>query len=301
MVQNRDEKKLSAAVLAPGPGDDGGWSQSAIEAGEALRQHNWQVVTLPNVPPDLALEAAKDLCRKGTDLIIGHGCEYFEAFEQLAPGFPQTYFFVMDRLMDRETWPANFCCLYQRQDEAIYLCGRLAAHLTGSKKVGFVGGMEVPTQLANGRAFEHGARSLDPAVEVLSRYAGSFEAPGLGKAIALEMIDGGVDVFMHSASETGNGVIEACKERSVSVIGYVLDQSRLAPEAVAASMILDVSRIYRSKAQEVAEGSFRSGVWQVGVADGMVDVARFREDIPAPVLEDIDRARRGIVSGSIIV
>jgi basic membrane lipoprotein Med (substrate-binding protein (PBP1-ABC) superfamily) len=36
---------------------------------------------------------------------------------------------------------------------------------------------------------------------------------------------------MSSASETGNGVLEACEQRGVSAIGYILDQSHLAPKA----------------------------------------------------------------------
>jgi basic membrane protein A and related proteins len=301
MAQKLDIKKTSVTILAPGAGDDSGWSESAIKAGELLGQLGFLVTGQPDVPASQALAVANAFCQAGANLIIGHGCEYFLAFEQLAAEFPGTYFFVMDKLENREDWPSNFCCLHQRQYEAIYLCGRLAANLTESKKVGFVGGEEVPTQLSNGMAFENGSKSLDPSIEVVTRYANSFVDPVQGKKIALELIKIGVDVVMHSASESGNGVIEACKENGVSVIGYVLDQSHMAPEVMAASMLLDVPDIYKTKAIEVVNGAFQPGVWRIGLTDGLVDLASFHQEIPAKVLVDIDKTRQAIIDKKIVI
>jgi basic membrane protein A len=299
MGQKLDIKKMTVAILAPGNADDGGWSESAMKAGESLDEMGFQVTSQPNVLRSQALDVAQHYCQTGVKLLIGHGCEYFLAFEQLAKDFPDVYFFVMDKPENREAWPLNFCCLLQRQYEALYLAGRLAANLTRSKKVGFIGGEKVPTQLSNERAFEIGNRSQDPSVEVLIQYTNSFEDLTLGNTIALEMIEAGADVLMHSATAEGDSVIEACRQSGTSLIGYNLEQSHMAPDLMVASMNLDMPQIYRTKALEIINREFQSGVWDVGVAEGAVDLIVLHQNLPQNVLSDIDHSRQEIIDRKI--
>ena len=293
----------SIAVLLPGRLDDGGWVQSAAQAVESLRQAQWQIraVAQPQFVPGQALPAAEKLAREGTDLIIGHGHEYIEAFLQLAPAYPQSRFFAMDKLAGEQSWPENLCCLYQRQDEAAYLCGRLSAHMTRNGKVGFVGGINVPTQTANGRAFELGARSLDSSIEVMMEFAGSFENPREGHKLTLAMMDRGADVFLHTASETGNGVIEACSQRGTFVIGFTLDQHEMAPHLMLTSLVVQVAKIYQAKIQEVDEHRFRSGIWTVGLAEEMVGLAPLGDAVPDAVAADINLVRQAIIAGTVSI
>lgn len=286
------------AILIPGREDDGGWSESAALAGEYLaRSHDMQVEVVAQLGSDGATETVASIADRGTDLIIGHGFEFFGSFLGLAPNYPQSRFFAMDKVKDEEEWPDNFGCLYQRQDEAIYLCGRLSAHMTKNARVGFIGGVEIPTQLSNGRAFERGAKSLQPSIEVLTSYAGTFEEPKKGHQIAKEMIGQGADLIMHTASETGNGVIAACKESNVYTFGFILDLSDLAPNNIVTSLILDVKNIYRRKAQEVYANRFRPGVWTVGLREGLIGLAPLSDIVPMEAVNDIKKTEREIVDG----
>ena len=207
----------------------------------------------------------------------------------------------MDKLAEEQSWPTNLCCLYQRQDEAAFLCGRLSAHMTRSGKIGFVGGIKVPTQVATGRAFKRGARSRNRSIEVIMEYAGSFENPRRGRKLTLEMIDQGADVIMHSASETGNGVIKACNQRGTFVIGYTLDQGILAPELMLTSLVVDVTNIYQCKIQEVEVGRFRPGVWTVGLAEEMVGLAPLSNMVPDSAAADVNQVKHAIIKGAISV
>lgn len=291
------------AVLLPGRVDDGGWVQSAAQAVDSLRAAQWQISTVaqPQFVPEQALPAAEKLAQAGTGLIIGHGHEYIEAFLKLAPAYPQSSFFAMDKLAEEQSWPENLCCLFQRQDEAAYLCGRLSAHMTRTGNIGFVGGIEVPTQTANSRAFELGARSLDPTIEVMIEFAGSFENPREGHRMALSMIERGADIFLHTASETGNGVIEACNEQGIHVIGFTLDQQEMAPERMLTSLVVEVEKIYQAKIQEVVGNRFGSGIWTVGLAEEMVGLAPLSNAVPDEVAADINGVRQAIIDGRIIV
>jgi basic membrane protein A len=239
------------------------------------------------------------LLGEGPDLVIGHGCEFIDAFLKFAPAYPHSYFFAMDKVDEGEGWPQNYACLYQRQYEAAYLCGRSAAHMTVSGRVGFIGGMEVPTQVANCRAFEAGAQSLESSIKVLTEYAGTFEDPHKGRQMALDMINHGADFLMHTASETGNGVLKACVEHKVRTVGFILDQSKLAPECIVTSLLVDVARIYQRKVREVVSHEFRPGVWAVGLAEDFVGLAPFGPSVPLRVAEDIGRTREKIIGGTL--
>ncbi len=293
----------SVAVLLPGRPDDGGWAQSAAEAVEALRADPRRValVPQPQFEPGLALPAAEEQARSGIDLIIGHGHEYIEAFFLLAEAYPGTYFFAMDNLARDGAWPPNLCCLYQRQDEGAFLCGRLSAHMTKTGIVGFVGGIQVPTQTANGRAFEQGVRSFDPSIDVKLEYADSFEDPLRGRVLAFELLDQGTDVIMHTASETGNGVIEACEARGAFIIGYTLDQGHMAPRWMLTSLIVDVTQIFRHKIHEAESGQFRAGVWTVGLAEEIIGLAPLSRAVPESVAADLNEVKQAIIEGTIDV
>jgi basic membrane protein A len=290
---------MRTVVLIPGKLDDGGWAQAAAQAVEDLQELGRPVQgqSQPQVTAAQAYQVAEELARNGASLVIGHGHEYIPAFLELAPRHPQARFFVMDKLAGEAAWPENFACLHQRQDEGAYLCGCLAAHLTGSGKVGFVGGLEVPTQVANGRAFAAGARAVRPGIQVMTEYAGSFEDPGRGWQLAAGMIEQGADLLLHTASETGNGVIDACRQGHVAVIGYTLDQHERAPEQMVTSLVVDVLRIYDQVIADVAAERFRSGVWTVGLAEGLIGLAPLADSVPARVHEAVAQIREAIAQG----
>ena len=145
--------------------------------------------------------------------------------------------------------------------------------------------------------FLKGARENSEDCDVEIEFAGSFVDPELGRKIALYMIDNGVDVIMHAASETGNGVIDACREKEVQVIGYILDQANMAKDYVMASVILDVERIYRKKLFEVDNGSFKPGVWTVGLAEGFLDLCGYNKKVHRRLQEDVERIKSEIIRG----
>jgi basic membrane protein A and related proteins len=296
---NSEKTSHTLVILAPGSADDGGWSESAIQAGAAINQPNWQVRSYPNINDDLSISLINELAHKGENLFIGHGCEYIEPFLNLAPIFPNSFFFAMDKVNEPDNWPANYSCLFQKQAEAIYLAGYLSAELTRNKKLGFISGMKVPTQIANASAFIKGARDNSEDCDVDIEFAGSFVDPELGRKIALLMIENGIDVIMHSASETGNGVIDACREKEVQVIGYILDQSKMASDYVMASVVLDVERIYRQKLFDVDNGKFQPGVWTVGLAEGFLDLRGYNKKVTQRLQDDIKAIKSEIIGGAI--
>ena len=120
-----------------------------------------------------------------------------------------------------EKLPENLLALKFKEQEGSYLVGALAALLSKTKKVGFVGGMSIPLIKKFEAGYTAGARSGSrtrsrswpptPAAP-----ATAFKNPTKGKELALAQLDQGVDMIFHASGSTGLGVFEACKERASS-------------------------------------------------------------------------------------
>ena len=88
-----------------------------------------------------------------------------------------------------------------------FLLGVLATHLTEAKKVGVVGGMDIPLIHDFFIGFENGLKLADPTVTYIPPvYVGDFGDPVTGKELALALIDDrGVDVLWAAAGKSGLG------------------------------------------------------------------------------------------------
>jgi len=298
-IDNKNTKDVLISVLLPGGKNDRGWSESGYLAGKHLQDIGLHVEIHEKITEEKIKPLIIELLEMGSSVLIGHGCEFFEQFLREAHFYDTRYFFVMDKLTEPNKWPSNFACLYQKQFEAAYLGGRLAGQLTKTGNVGFLAGMSVPTQVSNAMAFEKGVKDYNHSCEVQICYAESFTNPELGKQIADEMINNDADVLMHSASETGNGLIEICVEKKTYVIGYILDQSHMGRDVVVANLLFNAKNIYKTKIDEILSGNFKPGVWEVGVEDDFVDLKIRQKMIPSNVIDDIIHTKKALVDGVI--
>ena len=110
--------------------------------------------------------------------------------------------------------PPNLAALKFREEEGSFLVGALAA-LVGknTKKVGFVGGMDIPLIHKFEAGYRAGVKQVCPDCEVIAQYAGvtpeAFRNPGKGKELALSQYQQGVNVIFHASGSTG----PACSRR----------------------------------------------------------------------------------------
>ena len=88
--------------------------------------------------------------------------------------------------------------------------------MTKTKKVGFIGGMNVPLIHKFEAGYRAGVKHVAPDVEVIVNYAGetpkAFQDPETGKNRALEQYKSGVEIIFHASGKTGLGVFQAAKE-----------------------------------------------------------------------------------------
>jgi basic membrane protein A len=92
------------------------------------------------------------------------------------------------------------------------------------------------------------------------------------------MIGAGADVLTGDADETNLGIFEAAQQAdSVVCIGSSGDQAEAAPNVVVTSLVEDFGVAFVVLLEEIMDGKFEAKAHEMGLEDGVVSMAPFRE------------------------
>jgi basic membrane protein A len=204
--------------------------------------------------------------------------------------------------------PDNLVALKFREEEGSFLVGALAALVGKSKKVGFIGGMDIALIHKFEAGYRAGVKHVCPDCEVLVAYAGvtpeAFRNPGKGKEMALSQYSQGVNVIFHASGSTGLGVFEAARSAGKLAIGVDADQYTEAPGFILTSMVKGIDESVYQAIKAVKAGTFKGGIQQFGLAEkgvGYIYDANNRALIPDAVRARLDTLTAEIVAGRIAV
>ncbi|HEX4456811.1 MAG TPA: BMP family ABC transporter substrate-binding protein, partial [Polyangia bacterium] len=188
------------------------------------------------------------------------------------------------------------------------LVGALAALVSKTHAVGFVGGMDIPLIHKFEAGYRAGAKYVCPECRVLVGYAGvtgdAFKNPAKGKELALSQYGNGADVIFHAAGTTGLGVFEAARETNNYAIGVDADQWNEAPGRVLTSMTKELDVAVYETVERVRDGHWQGGVVQLGLREKGVDYvydAHNRALIGDAVHARVEQLRADIIAGKIQV
>jgi basic membrane protein A len=254
------------------------------------------------------------LAAEGMKLVIGVGFIFTDDLSALAREYPDVGFAGVDFAVtigaDGQPVPPprNLAALKFREEQGSFLVGAIAALVGGSRKVGFVGGMDSPLIHKFEAGYRAGVKEVCPGCEVLVQYAGvtpeAFRNPGRGKELALSQYQQGVNVIYHASGSTGLGVFEAARTMHRYAIGVDADQYHEAPGRLLTSMVKRVDNAVYDAILRVKENRFTGGIYNFGLAEdgvGYVYDEHNRALIPGDVRARIEALRAAIIAGRIAV
>jgi basic membrane protein A len=254
------------------------------------------------------------LAAEHMDLVIGVGFIFSDDLQALATEYPDVKFAGVDMALRTDDagyvlpLPPNLAALKFREEEGSFLVGALAALVGHSKKLGFVGGMDIPLIHKFEQGYRQGVARVCADCEVIAEYAGAtpeaFRNPGKGKELALAQYQAGVNVIFHASGSTGLGVFEAARATGKLAIGVDADQYGEAPGYVLTSMTKGVDAAVFNAAKRVRDGSFEGGVYSFGLAEdgvGYVYDANNRALIDDASRARVEELREDIIAGRIHV
>lgn len=300
------EEPIKTAILLFGRANDQTWNTSMVDSVERMTDEaGLELVNVVEsvVAADASRALREVIERGGAELVIGHGSAFDQATKQVAPEFPDVCFVQAYGQGD----PASNVTHYFDDPSAVtYMAGMAAAAVSESGTIGTVGGVDLPEIVNSAKAFENGAKAVDPDIKHLLTWVGDFEDPLKGKEAGLAQISQGADVIFALGDGTGLGTVEGAKEKNVKIIGAWFDQYELAPELVVTSwqedwapMIKDVAAKYR------AEGGANCsiGVWLGSLANGGAILTPFRGEFETLISDDvkqqIEEAEAALLDGSL--
>lgn len=284
---------------------DKSFNQSAFEGASRFKKEtNINFIEVQASSDTQAEQMLRGLARKNLDLIASIGFAQTQAVQKVAKEFPKVHFVLIDGVAQG----ANVNSVTFKEEEGSYLVGVAAAMASKSKKLGFVGGIDIPLIRAFACGYEQGAKATYPKVEVIQNMVGTTAAawndPAKGGELARSQFDRGVDVVFAVAGGSGMGTLQTAKEKGKLGIGVDSNQNHLYPGAILTSMVKRVDNAIYDSFMQMKNGTWKAGVTAKGLKEGGVDWAldEYNRKLITPEIEKrVLGARKDIIDGKVKV
>ncbi|MDR1893317.1 MAG: BMP family ABC transporter substrate-binding protein [Spirochaetales bacterium] len=240
------EGPLRVALLINGNLGDKSFHDSANNGMAMIREQLGCQTTVVEVGYDDSKwePAFRDLCDEKYDILICGTWQMQEIVTKVALDYPDQKIIVYDTSMDYAAdTQGNYKNIYSieyKQNEGSYLAGVLAAGMSQTGVIGFVGGMDNTVIRDFLVGYIQGAKDLNPAIKVIPSFVGNFSDTAKAKELTFAQYQMRADVVFSCASNAGEGALQAAKERSRLIIGVDSDQAMLYQETdpVLANLIM---------------------------------------------------------------
>jgi basic membrane protein A len=294
-----------AVVYDAGGKFDKSFNQSAFEGADRFKKEtNIKYIEVQASSDTQAEQVLRGLARKKMDLIVAVGFSQTQAVSKVAKEFPNVRF----ALIDGDAKSPNVNSILFKEEEGSYLVGVAAAVASKSKKIGFVGGMDIPLIRAFACGYAQGAKSVQPKIEVLQNMVGTTAAawndPAKGGELARAQFDRGVDVVYAVAGGSGLGTLQMAKEKGKYSIGVDSNQNYLHPGSVLTSMVKHVDNAVYDSFMAIKNNTWKPGVSYKGLKEGGVNWAldTHNRKVVTPEMEKkVNEAKTNIINGKIKV
>jgi basic membrane protein A len=270
---------------------------------EAERKHGIEAILIEPATMRDPEASLRFFAGQSFDAIIAVGVAFLEPIRTIASEHPQLPFFVIDSTIDE----GSIRGVAFREDEGSFLCGYLAARVSRTGKIGFIGGVKIEVIERFALGYRNGAAYAASATEVVERYLANdfsgFNRPDEANALALDLYKNGCDVIYAAAGASGLGVISAAAKTKLFAIGVDMNQDAMAPGHVLTSMLKRVDLVVEDVVKTLKEGKDPGAVKRsYGMADGAIDLTDFQfsqQVVGDELIAQIGALKQQIISGAL--
>lgn len=295
---------LKVAFIYVGPVGDYGFSYAHDLGRQALQEHfgdRIETVYVESVPEPEVEPFIDQLVADGADVIFGTSFGFGDGILAAAQRYPDVIFgwgTGIARAPNVLTYMADFYQVY-------YLNGLVAAALSETGMLGYVGAFPIPEVKRHIDAFALGAREVDPDAEVHVRWLYSWFDPAGAKEATEALMAAGADVL--AFTEDTPTVIQTAAERGHPSFSHYASMVEFSPETVVSGQIVHWETIYIDIVEKVLDGTYTStnlqdvdyfwlleqGAVEMGAAPGVPIAEGFVDDLQAV---EIDHPEFGAIS-----
>jgi len=294
-----------ALVFDKGGKDDRSFNAAAFRGVMKAKDELKTFVKYVEATDDNSFEPLlRAFAQKDFDLIISVGVSQTAALKKVASQFPQKHFAIVDAEINQP----NVRSLIFQEHEGSYLVGAIAAATSGTGKIGFIGGMDIPLIRRFEKGYIAGAKKVRPDVKIVSNFVGvtidAWNNPPKAKELAVAQYSGGVDVIFAAAGASAGGLFDAAEEKGKFAIGVDSNQNYIKPGRILTSMLKRVDVAVFETCREATQGKFPAGIRRYGLADQGVDYAvdSYNEKLLKPeTRKTVEKLKAEIIAGKINV
>ncbi|GEO79954.1 BMP family lipoprotein [Pararhodospirillum oryzae] len=201
------------------------------------------------------------------DLVVTVGWGLHVAAKEASRLSPSTRFSVIDAVVEQP----RFQSLVFRENEGAFLAGYLAAEISSTRTIGFVGALSTPVIERFRAGYRGGAFHADPTLTVRETYIGTtgeaYHDPFKGLLAAERLIEQGADILFAAAGRSGLGVYQAAADHGVFAIGVDANQNFLHPGTMLTSVVKRVDTAVQRAVGSLIAGTWREGVVSLGLKE----------------------------------
>ncbi|MFX1284406.1 MAG: BMP family protein [Promethearchaeota archaeon] len=244
------------------------------------------------------------------DLIISIGFDQMDALAKVAnkSEYKDQNFALVDEAILNQKYD-NIANINFYEHEGSFLVGYVAANVSATKKLGFVGGMDIPLIRRFAAGYQAGAEYFDDSATVSIKYVGGWGDTATGKTLAEEQIEADADVIFIAAGKSGLGSMTAVNESAgVYAIGVDVDQDETLPEykdKILCSMLKRVDNAVFDQINRTVEGTFEGGKsYYYGLAEDGVEVSddpTMKKILGTGITAILEDLKTAIINGTIKV
>ncbi len=300
---------LVMGFIYVGPKDDFGYNQAHFQGKEGLAKvAGVKTIDQASVPETTEVqEVMRNMIEQDkATVLFPTSFGYFDPhILKLAAEYPAVQFFHCGGMYVEGKHPKNIGSYYGYIDEMQYLSGIVAAHMSKTGKLGFVGAKPIPQVLRNINSFTLGARSVKPTLTTQVVFTGDWSVPVKEAEATNSMVDQGIDVITCHV-DSPKVVIETAERRGVYSSGYHADQISLAPKGYLTGAEWDWTSVYTNYAKMIQEGKtlMNGGIPHLlrgGLKDGFVKLAAYGPAVNDAAKKDAEAAKAKFMDGSLAI
>lgn len=267
------QQKLKVGFVYVGPVGDFGWSYQHDEGRKAVVARYGDRVETTFVEkvsegPD-AERVIEQLARSGHKLIFTTSFGYMEPTIKVAQRFPNVWFehaTGFKRAPNVATYDARFY-------EGRYIIGQIAAKMSKTGTIGYIGSFPIPEVVAGINSFMLGAQSVRPDMKIKVVWVNSWYDPGKEADAAKTLISQGADIISQHTDSAA--AMQVAQERGVFAFGQASDMIKFGPKAQLTSIIDDWAPYYVERVGLALEGKWTTGAVWDGLDKGKVKMAPY--------------------------
>jgi simple sugar transport system substrate-binding protein len=255
-----------------------------------------KVVTsyVENVPEGADAERViRKLAADGNKLIFTTSFGFMNPTEKVAKAFPNVVFEHATGFKLAK----NMGVYETRQYEGTYLQGVIAAKMSKTGTIGFVGSFPVPEVIRNINAYTLGAQSVNPAIKTKVVWINSWYDPAKERQAAETLIAQGADVLTQNTDSPAT--LQVAQEKGKYAFGWDSDMVKFAPKAHLTATTNSWGDFYTRTAQAVMAGTWKSGEVRGGLKEGMVKMSPLNAAIPADAAKLFEAKKAALIGGEI--